>query len=60
MQLMESETEEECVEVAAFIYKTNSEFLEAAAAWTMIWPVGPSHSALVTPRLLGKSFSKRE
>lgn len=32
MQLMESEIEEECVEVAAFIYKTNSEFLEAAAA----------------------------
>lgn len=32
MQLMESEMEEECVEVAAFISKTNSEFLGAAAA----------------------------
>lgn len=29
---MESEIEEECVEVAAFISKTNSEFLRAAAA----------------------------
>lgn len=32
MQLMESEIEEECVEVAAFISKTNSEFLGVAAA----------------------------
>lgn len=60
MQLMESEIEEECVEVAAFIYKTNSEFLEAAAAWAMIWRVGLSLAALLTPRLLGQVFLKEQ
>lgn len=60
MQLMESEIEEECVEVAAFISKTNSEFLRAAAGpnndqacWAFACCPGNSQA------VRGKSFSKR-
>lgn len=48
---MESEIEEECVEVAAFISKTNSEFLRAAAASDNCLAAGPLQVALVTSRL---------
>lgn len=71
MQLMESEIEEECVEVAAFISKTNSEFLRAAAApnndlgcWTFAGCPGNSQAAsgqilVKEGREGGKAYGKR-
>lgn len=68
---MESEIEEECVEVAAFISKTNSEFLRAAAAlnndpgsWNFVGC--PGNSQAVSGQILvkegregGKAYGKR-
>lgn len=57
---MESETEEECVEVAAFISKTNSEFLRAAAAPNNDQSCRILQVVLVTSRLFweGRSLSE--